>query len=64
MTAEYPLLQSLQVYNVLKERGVPTELVVYPRQEHLITDPRMNAESMRRNVLWFDRWLEGGDQEH
>jgi len=56
-----PWTQSLQVYNVLKETGVPTELVVYPRQQHLITDPRMNAESMRRNVLWFDRWLKGGD---
>jgi dipeptidyl aminopeptidase/acylaminoacyl peptidase len=56
-----PWTQSLQLYNVLRETGVPTELVVYPRQEHLITDPRMNAESMRRNVLWFDRWLKGGD---
>ena len=55
-----PWTHSLQVYNVLKENGVPTELVVYPRQEHLITDPRMNAESMRRNVIWFDRWLKGG----
>jgi dipeptidyl aminopeptidase/acylaminoacyl peptidase len=58
-----PWTHSLQLYNVLKETGVPAELVVYPRQEHLITDPRMNAESMRRNVLWFDRWLKGLDNE-
>jgi dipeptidyl aminopeptidase/acylaminoacyl peptidase len=55
-----PWTQSLQVYNVLKATGVPTEFILYPRQEHLITDPRMNAESMRRNVLWLERWLKGG----
>jgi dipeptidyl aminopeptidase/acylaminoacyl peptidase len=58
-----PWSHGLHVHNVLREMGVPTELVVYPNQEHLITDPRMNAESMRRNVLWFDRWLKGPDQQ-
>ena len=55
-----PLSQGREFHNALKRQGVPVELVVYPRQDHLFSEPRMIMDRMRRSTAWFDRWI-GGD---
>jgi len=52
--------QSLAVFNALRDRGVPTALVVYPEEGHGMmragrVDRRMDA--MRQIDGWFRRWL-------
>jgi dipeptidyl aminopeptidase/acylaminoacyl peptidase len=52
-----PVSQSYQFFRALKDQGVPTELVVYPREPH---SPRQRAhklDRLRRFVEWFGRYL-------
>jgi dipeptidyl aminopeptidase/acylaminoacyl peptidase len=52
-----PLAQSQELYAALKRQKVPVELVIYPRQGHNPTEPRLQREVLQRNVDWFNRWL-------
>jgi dipeptidyl aminopeptidase/acylaminoacyl peptidase len=52
-----PLAQSKELYAALKRRKVPVELVIYPRQPHNPTEPRLQQDVLQRNVDWFNRWL-------
>ena len=52
-----PLSQSLELYNALKRQQIPVELVIYPRQGHDITEPRLNIDLRQRALAWFERWL-------
>jgi dipeptidyl aminopeptidase/acylaminoacyl peptidase len=52
-----PLAQSQELYAALKRNGVPVEFVIYPRQSHNPTEPRLQVDVLRRNVEWFNRWL-------
>ena len=54
-----PISQGYELYNALKRQGVPTKMVVYPRQPHGIQEPRLQLDSMQRNLEWFDRWVMG-----
>jgi dipeptidyl aminopeptidase/acylaminoacyl peptidase len=54
-----PVSQGYELYNALKRQGVPTRMVVYPRQPHGIQEPRLQLDSMVRNLEWFDRWVMG-----
>ncbi|MFS8099074.1 hypothetical protein LFM09_18275 [Lentzea alba] len=38
---------------------VPTELVVFPEETHILHQPRHRAAAMRQNVDWIDYWLLG-----
>jgi dipeptidyl aminopeptidase/acylaminoacyl peptidase len=52
-----PLPQSYEFYNALRERKVPVEFAVYPRQGHYVTEPKLQVDMLGRNINWFDRWL-------
>jgi len=52
-----PLGQGLELYTAIKRQGVPVEMVIYPRQDHGPTEPRLIMDIMERNIAWFDRWL-------
>ncbi len=52
-----PLLNSEQMYQALKEIGVPTELVIYPNQFHGLTTPSYIRDRLQRHVEWYDRYL-------
>ena len=54
-----PLSQGEEFYRALTVRGVPVEMVVYPRQPHGIQEPRLIQDSMERNLHWFNKWLLG-----
>ena len=45
--------QSMQLYNALKEKGVPTRFVYYMGQEHSMTDPIATIDAMKEKLKWF-----------
>ncbi len=52
-----PLGQGKELYNALNRQGVEVEMVIYPRQEHGPSEPRLLMDIMQRNLDWFDRWV-------
>jgi dipeptidyl aminopeptidase/acylaminoacyl peptidase len=52
-----PCVGAEQMYQVLKTRGIPTRLVVYPDQFHSLDVPSYLVHRMSSNIDWFDRWL-------
>ncbi|MBK5255564.1 MAG: S9 family peptidase, partial [Vicinamibacteria bacterium] len=52
-----PLIQATKFYKALKEMGKTVELEIYPRGGHVIYEPVLEREIMRRNLEWFRRWL-------
>ncbi|MGE5762059.1 MAG: S9 family peptidase [Gemmatimonadota bacterium] len=55
-----PIIGGEQMYQALRELGVPTQLVVYPGQFHGLTDPSFLKDRFDRWVAWFDRYLNAG----
>lgn len=49
--------QSIQLYTSLKLRGVPTELVLYPREPHGLRERAHQLDYMQRILEWFDRYV-------
>ena len=54
-----PISQGYELYTALKRRNVPVTMVVYPRQGHVIDEPKLQLDVMRRNLEWFRRWVMG-----
>ncbi len=59
--ANVPCLGAEQMYQALRSRNVPTQLVVYPGQTHGITVPSYLRDRMMRNLGWYTRFLKGTD---
>jgi dipeptidyl aminopeptidase/acylaminoacyl peptidase len=55
--AEVPVTQSYEYWHALRDRGVPTQLVIYPGEGHLFYKPADQQDVARRITGWFDRWL-------
>jgi dipeptidyl aminopeptidase/acylaminoacyl peptidase len=49
--------QGRELYNALRARQVPTEMVVYPRETHFITERHHQQDLLTRVLEWLDRWL-------
>ncbi|MBZ5524779.1 MAG: S9 family peptidase [Acidobacteriia bacterium] len=57
-----PLEQGEQWFRALQHYGVPSELVLFPRENHNLTrtgEPKHLVESLNWQVYWFDRYLNG-----
>lgn len=52
-----PVPQAQELYAVLKRNGVPVELIIYPRQGHVVIEPKFMRDMMERNLEWFARWM-------
>jgi dipeptidyl aminopeptidase/acylaminoacyl peptidase len=52
--------QSIELYNALRLRGVPVELVLYPREPHGLRERAHQLDYMRRIIEWLDRYLMPG----
>lgn len=52
-----PILNSEQLYIVLKRRGVPTQLVVYPGEGHSISVPSYQKDLYERYFSWLETYL-------
>src|SRR5215468_778453 len=54
-----PISQGYELYNALKQQGVPVRMLVMPRQAHGPTEPKMLLKVMQTNVEWFDKMIGG-----
>jgi dipeptidyl aminopeptidase/acylaminoacyl peptidase len=54
-----PISQGYEFYNALKVRGVPTRMLVLPRQPHGPNEPKMQLAAMNANLEWFDKYIGG-----
>lgn len=52
-----PLGQGQEFYNALMERGVPAELVSYPREGHGFQERAHQQDAWQRSVAWFHHYL-------
>lgn len=48
-----------EVFQSLRYFRVPSEMVVYPRTGHGITEPALKYDSERRRLEWLDYWVLG-----
>lgn len=52
-----PISQGYELYNALKQQGVPTRMLVLPRQPHGPNEPKMQIAAMQSNLDWFEKYL-------
>ena len=50
---DVPVEQAYAFFRALKDRGVETELVVYPREGHSIKERAHRLDKTRRSVQWL-----------
>ena len=54
-----PFTQGQEFYRALDRRGVPTEMVVYPRTPHGPREPKFVMDVSERILAWFRKHLDG-----
>ena len=54
-----PVQNSEQLYQALKRRGVDTQLVVYPDEDHGIDRPSFRRDRWERYLDWYGRTVRG-----
>ncbi|HEX9671269.1 MAG TPA: S9 family peptidase, partial [Thermoanaerobaculia bacterium] len=52
-----PIAGATKFYRALRDQGKVVEMEIYPRGGHVIYEPALEQEIMRRNLEWFRRWL-------
>ena len=52
-----PVTQGWEFYNGLKMLGVPTEMVVYPREHHGFKERTHQIDLLTRILAWYDKYL-------
>jgi len=55
--ARVPISQGYEFYNALKLRGVPARMIVFPRQHHGLTEPKMRVKAAQSSVEWIEKWI-------
>lgn len=48
---------SMQMYQALKSVGTPTQLIIYPGQNHGLSVPSYLYDRMQRNLNWYSHYL-------
>jgi dipeptidyl aminopeptidase/acylaminoacyl peptidase len=54
-----PIPNGYELYQGLKDRGVPVKMIVYKGFGHGITKPRQQHAVMDHNYEWFSQWIWG-----
>lgn len=52
-----PCLGAEQMYQALRSLEIPTQLVIYPGENHGLTVPSYLRDRMERNLAWYDKYL-------
>ena len=52
-----PLPNSYELYQALRDKGVPVRMVVYPGFGHPINKPKQQRSVMEENLRWFGHWI-------
>ncbi|HAL56511.1 MAG TPA: hypothetical protein DCP63_08555 [Bacteroidetes bacterium] len=55
--ARVPLSQGQELYIALKRRGVPVEMITYPRTPHGPQEPKFVQDIGERMISWFNKQL-------
>ncbi len=56
-----PLTQGHELFRALKELGVETEFVIYPREGHGWIERKHRIDSWRRHLDWFEKHKKNSD---
>ena len=54
-----PIAGGEQMYQALRTLGVPTELIVYPGEFHLLTRPSFLVDRYQRYLDWMEKFIGG-----
>jgi dipeptidyl aminopeptidase/acylaminoacyl peptidase len=54
---DVPLAGGEQMYQALRTLGVPTELIIYPGEYHVISRPSFLVDRFQRYLDWMDKYL-------
>lgn len=54
-----PIQNSEQLYQVLKRRGIETQLVVYPDEHHGLRRPSFQVDRYNRYLDWYKKYVKG-----
>jgi dipeptidyl aminopeptidase/acylaminoacyl peptidase len=52
-----PIHGGEQMYQALKSRRIPTQLVIYPDQHHTISRPSFARDKLERYLAWYAKYL-------
>ena len=57
ISAGVPVSQAYEFYTGLRDTGIETELVIYPRERHSIQEYMHRLDVQKRMLAWFDKHL-------
>ncbi len=52
--------QGMELYTALRLKGIPTSLVLYPREPHGLNERAHQIDFIERSIAWFEKYL--GDE--
>jgi dipeptidyl aminopeptidase/acylaminoacyl peptidase len=55
--------QSLMFFTALRDRGVPTRFIKFPRQQHGVREPRLLRVLHVEETRWMEKYIRGRDWE-
>ena len=58
-----PTTQAYELYRALVRLGVPTELLVFPREPHGFREPKHRLIKVQAEIRWLDRYVLGRSTE-
>ncbi len=56
-----PIPNGFELYQALKDKGVPVRMVVYPGFGHPIDKPKQQRSVMQENLNWFSHYIWGDE---
>ncbi|QDH33412.1 S9 family peptidase [Porphyrobacter sp. YT40] len=56
-----PYTQGLQSFTALQERGIPSQLLVFPDENHWVLGAKNSLQWHNTVFAWLDRWLKAED---
>ncbi len=54
-----PIGQSQELYRGLKRYGVPSDLVLYPREPHGFQEEKHRVDMQKRMIAWLEKYVKG-----
>jgi dipeptidyl aminopeptidase/acylaminoacyl peptidase len=60
---DVPIVGGEQMYQALRTLGVPTQLIVYPGEAHLLERPSFLVDRYVRYLEWMEKYLSAPDNE-
>ena len=52
-----PYTQGIAAFTALQRRGVPSQLLVFPDENHWVLKPQNSLQWHQTIFAWLDRWL-------